>query len=518
MLLAACFSLLLLARAAEGHGRAPLLPLSHRLLAEALGGHPEQVHLSLGATPDQMLISWSEQRRDASEPVTVSYGRSVSSLDTTVYRGTVAAYSSLQFYDTTQLLHPDMEEVQQSVSAAELVRLLTLPELLGGSPANAKNVSQLRPTFGVAANADNIYASPLLLTVTLHNLAPNTTYHYRLGAHSTTRAFTTPPQPGPEAYPFAMALFADVGQTIVSHRIITRLAEDADTRLVLLAGDVTYADGLGERWDSGMRLLSPLAGAKPLMVCAGNHELERGEAFQHLVARFPTPYVWSGSPDPLYYDFRAGPAHVFVLNSYVGAAGLPRMAAWLRHALQNVDRNLSPWLVAMWHAPAYSSLSSKMYSKAGMPLRWALEEMLFEAGVDLVVCGHVHAYERTHPVYNNSRNECGPVHLTVGDAGAHGGPHVGWKSPAPEWSAFRSSTFGAGKLVLHNATHARWTWTRAACATTANINDPDASWSPIWDDDGNNCTSTGDLQHEHVDSTWLTRSEAACSNKRTHKL
>ena len=27
------------------------------------------------------------------------------------------------------------------------------------------------------------------------------------------------------------------------------------------------------------------------------------------------------------------------------------------------------------------------------------EDLFYESGVDLVVSGHVHAYERTHPVY-----------------------------------------------------------------------------------------------------------------------
>jgi predicted MPP superfamily phosphohydrolase len=31
-------------------------------------------------------------------------------------------------------------------------------------------------------------------------------------------------------------------------------------------------------------------------------------------------------------------------------------------------------------------------------------------GVDLVLNGHTHAYERTTPVYNNTINECGPIH------------------------------------------------------------------------------------------------------------
>ena len=31
--------------------------------------------------------------------------------------------------------------------------------------------------------------------------------------------------------------------------------------------------------------------------------------------------------------------------------------------------------------------------------------------------GHVHAYERSHPVYNYTVDLCGSVHITIGDGG-----------------------------------------------------------------------------------------------------
>jgi len=45
-------------------------------------------------------------------------------------------------------------------------------------------------------------------------------------------------------------------------------------------------------------------------------------------------------------------------------------------------------------------------------------------GVDIVLNGHVHAYERTAAVYKWQLDECGPVHLNLGDGGNREGAYV----------------------------------------------------------------------------------------------
>ena len=45
------------------------------------------------------------------------------------------------------------------------------------------------------------------------------------------------------------------------------------------------------------------------------------------------------------------------------------------------------------------------------------EPLFYQYRVDFVLNGHVHAYERTHPMYNYTVDQCGPVYLTMGDGG-----------------------------------------------------------------------------------------------------
>ena len=55
--------------------------------------------------------------------------------------------------------------------------------------------------------------------------------------------------------------------------------------------------------------------------------------------------------------------------------------------------------------------------------RQIYEPLWLQYGVDLLLSGHVHAYERSNPVANYSADPsgCAPVQLTVGDGGNHEG-------------------------------------------------------------------------------------------------
>ena len=70
-------------------------------------------------------------------------------------------------------------------------------------------------------------------------------------------------------------------------------------------------------------------------------------------------------------------------------------------------------------------------------MKAVLEPLLFSAQVALVLSGHVHAMERTYPVYQGARNSRGPVYLVLGDGGNREGLATQYYDPEPVWSAFR---------------------------------------------------------------------------------
>ena len=151
----------------------------------------------------------------------------------------------------------------------------------------------------------------------------------------------------------------------------------------------------------------------------------------------------------------------------------------------------------MMHAPWYNS--NVGHRGESLLMQSDLEELLFKYGVDIVLNGHVHAYERTYPVYKFEVNPCGPVNLNLGDGGNREGAYVPWVEPQPAWSAFREGSFGVGKLVVKNATHAYYEWDRQAC---------EGSTYPGNINFAKECQTVGDNSVDKSvksDSVWITR-------------
>lgn len=104
------------------------------------------------------------------------------------------------------------------------------------------------------------------------------------------------------------------------------------------------------------------------------------------------PYQQSGSKSNLYYSFDVAGAHIIMLGSYTDFDASSDQYTWLKADLEKVDKSKTPWTIVLIHAPWYNSNSA--HKGEGESMRLAMEEMLYNAGADIVYAGHVHAYER----------------------------------------------------------------------------------------------------------------------------
>ncbi|XP_020186525.3 purple acid phosphatase 22 isoform X2 [Aegilops tauschii subsp. strangulata] len=306
------------------------------------------------------------------------------------------------------------------------------------------------------------YESGAIHHVTIGPLAPGTTYHYRCGKAGDELTLRTPPA----SLPLELVVIGDLGQTRWTASTLAHIG-GADYDMLLLPGDLSYADTQQPLWDSFGRLVQPLASARPWMVTEGNHEAEAlpvvGFApFVAYNARWRMPHEESGSASNLYYSFDAagGAAHVVMLGSYAEFEEGSAQRAWLERDLAGVDRRRTPWLLVLLHAPWYNT--NQAHQGEGEAMRAAMEALLYEARVDVVFSGHVHAYERFTRIYDNEADGRGPMYITIGDGGNREGLALKFLEDhkSAHLSVFQEASFGHGRLRIVDETSAVWTWHR----------------------------------------------------------
>ncbi|GAB4856439.1 Purple acid phosphatase 22 [Ancistrocladus abbreviatus] len=302
------------------------------------------------------------------------------------------------------------------------------------------------------------YISGEIHHVTIGPLEPGTTYCYRCSNAGPEFSFRTPPA----SLPIEFAIVGDLGQTEWTASTLRHIGQK-NYDIFLLPGDLSYANGQQPLWDSFGRLVEPYASQRPWMVTEGNHDVESSpiiypKGFIAYNARWRMPYEESGSASNLYYSFDVAGTHIIMLGSYTDYSEGSDQYTWLQADLAEIDRSKTPWVFVLLHAPWYNSNTAHKGEGEGM--RKAMEELLYNARVDVVFAGHVHAYERFTKVYDNKADPCGPVYITIGDGGNREGLAMMFENPAPSISVFREPSFGHGRLRVIDETTAQWSWHR----------------------------------------------------------
>ena len=407
-------------------GGAPDLPIFHPLLVRKVGRSTEQVHVTAGADASSLHITWSANGSShAARPSTLNFTLAGSNAP-----WTVATCPPGEVYST--LMNP------------------RYPKSEGGCEGGVNYT-----------NPYCFYTSLAVHTVKLFGLAPSTKYTFRCGADTTN--FTVTTLPATSASRIRFGVVGDLGQTTNSSETIKALQKAASSgRIdgVLHAGDLSYADGNGYRWDSYGNLMEGLSSLVPLAHTGGNHEISNeGENWVAYQARYPNSHLDVGSTSFLWYSFENGPTHIIMLCSYAATTPGSAQYEWLKRDLASIDRKATPWVFVMIHTPLYTSNHHHPMSE-GKGLREDFEPLLLSSHVDVVFNGHVHAYERTFPVAHTKVDPTdGIPHITIGDGGNREHFAYPWEPIQPEWSALREFAYGYGFLDV-NRTHAVWTWMR----------------------------------------------------------
>lgn len=154
------------------------------------------------------------------------------------------------------------------------------------------------------------------------------------------------------------------------------------------------------------------------------------------------PAAESGATEGnLYWSMKHANMFLIMASTESGYDAASTQHQWLLKQFASINRAETPWVVVIWHRPYYSS--NHAHQGEADPFKAVYEDLFFRNKVDIVFNGHVHAYERSYPVYRDAVDPKFPTtYITIGDGGNKEGLARLWLSPQPAWSAFRKSLYG----------------------------------------------------------------------------
>lgn len=308
--------------------------------------------------------------------------------------------------------------------------------------------------------------------------------YYQVGSENTwsdLKHFTTHSyNPGP----VRIAIYGDMGTIPFGWKVSEKIENDSIIKpydAIVHMGDIAYAsDGkvfeIQLMWDYFGRQIESYASLMPYMTGVGNHEAYSD--FHAFSKRFNMTAQYSGGHRNFWWSFDVGFAHFTMISSeHDYSPGSPQYE-WIKNDLEkaNSRRNIRPWIFVTAHKPMYSTHAGRYgNSQPGAKFQKYIEPLLQQYKVDIMLTGHNHHYERTHPTNNGKSvmkdtstyvNPPYPIWIVQGTAGPITEPN--YITPSPEWSAVRISEYGYGRLTIHNSSSLQYEFIDAY---SGNIND-----------------------------------------------
>lgn len=173
----------------------------------------------------------------------------------------------------------------------------------------------------------------------------------------------------------------------------------------VLLGNNAYENGSQKQYNENFfKPYSELLKRFTPWAVIGNEDAKR-RAFYNIFD-FPTKGESGGVPSgsEKFYSVESGNLHLVMLDSEMYRIDKNSdLAAWLR---EDLKKNTKPWVIVALHTPPYTDARDKSdsdYDSRGKlkKVRENLVPIFDEFGVDLVLSGHSHAYERSKLMVNH---------------------------------------------------------------------------------------------------------------------
>ncbi len=247
--------------------------------------------------------------------------------------------------------------------------------------------------------------------VEITGLLPDTKYFYSVDGSTSgleDQYFVTNPVIGSKT-PVRIWVIADFGQSTSgqNERRLETVEQwkdfnsDYHANFILSLGDQTEDDSRYQLQHNYFDQLEKVLVNTPLFTVAGNHD--NHDSMINYLATFALPSKaeagGTASGTEKYYSFNYANIHVVVLSTEIeDSLGRKTQVDWLK---KDLDNNKQDWLIVSMHRPFHSGGWHKTDIDEDAQIRrddWL--SILESHGVDLILQGHNHIYERSYLLDN----------------------------------------------------------------------------------------------------------------------
>jgi len=251
----------------------------------------------------------------------------------------------------------------------------------------------------------------------LTGLSPNTKYYYRVGTGKYSlyegKEYWFKTLPDKLKEPIRFWVTGDQGQAGVIQNNVRdamldwakknpiKLSNDIKSNLDfwLTTGDNAYRSGTNQQFQDNFFIpYGSILKHTPVWPIYGNHDARRRAFFK--LFSFPEKAESGGvaSHTPKYYSFNYASLHVVVLDTQ--SSRIQQNSRMLRWLEKDLAANKQKWLIAVFHHPPYTAGSHHSDNLADsfnrmQNVRRYMLPILENGGVDVVLSGHSHMYERS---------------------------------------------------------------------------------------------------------------------------
>ena len=228
---------------------------------------------------------------------------------------------------------------------------------------------------------DYVFSSPV---------TPNATIYYQLydsqsGAWTSQKTYKTGSEETTNKFSFTS--LGDSRTNLTDWQAIANAAAANQSDFVMFGGDITNT-GTGTEYDSWFDYAPTFIQNSVFYHTVGNHEIVSDASFVNYKSLFTMP----GNEE--YFSFSYGNAIFLVINSEKPSDAA--QLAWLQSTLAaNTGKT---WKFVMLHRPFYTSPSHTGEMDSYFGTIWKAFD---DYGVDVVLNGHTHNYQRSKPINRN---------------------------------------------------------------------------------------------------------------------